>query len=438
MPFGLMPQTSIAIYTPRRPIARISSQYLLRVAWNSRFKTMTERADTSRTLAQGLIIAFVLSFGPAVSNSFARFGYALVLPAMRADLNLAYAQAGWLNTANAIGYLAGALLTRAWVVQVGNRTLFLVGMLVTSLAVLATGLSSDITLLSLARFAGGLGGAAVFICGGALSANVMPDRPQLATTTIAIYFAGGGIGLMVCGVSVPWLLEHSGTAAWPTAWIGMGMVAVCMTLATIWAASRIDEPAHALGDARAPVSALARAGLAYLCFGLGYIGYMTFVIAWVREQAGSTTTVMFIWTLLGFTTLLAPTLWRGPMERWPGGWPMAASMLLLAFAAALPLWLPGMLALSISAACFGAAMFSIPAAIQSLVKKGLPKPAWGSAMAVFTVVFAAGQIVGPVATGWLADRFGSLRPGLAISAAILFAGAFIASRQREVRAQLKP
>jgi predicted MFS family arabinose efflux permease len=126
------------------------------------------------------------------------------------------------------------------------------------------------------------------------------------------------------------------------------------------------------------------------------------------------------------------------MERWPGGWPMAASMLLLAFAAALPLWLPGMLALSISAACFGAAMFSIPAAIQSLVKKGLPKPAWGSAMAVFTVVFAAGQIVGPVATGWLADRFGSLRPGLAISAAILFAGAFIASRQREVRAQLKP
>lgn len=392
------------------------------------------RSQPPRTLAFGLLVAFVLSFGPAVSNSFARFAYALVLPAMRDDLAMGYAQAGWLNTANAIGYLAGALLTRAYVVTLGNRRLFLVGMLITSLGVLATGLSADVTLLTLARFVGGLGGAAVFICGGTLSANVMPDRPHMATTTIAVYFAGGGIGLMLCGVSVPWLLDHSGAGAWRLAWLAMGSVALAMTAATVWAASRIDEPALAQGNARAPVGALTLAGTAYLCFGLGYIGYMTFVIAWVRDQAGSTATVMLIWTLLGFTTLVAPAIWRGPLERWPGGRPLAASMALLGFAAALPLWIPGLLALSLSAACFGAAMFSIPAAIQSLVKKGLPKPAWGSAMAVFTVVFAGGQIVGPVATGWLADRFGSLRPGLGISAAILLTGALIALRQREVRA----
>jgi predicted MFS family arabinose efflux permease len=54
-------------------------------------------------------VVAALSLGPAVSNSFARFAYALMLPAMRADLGLNYSQAGALNTANAIGYLGGAL-----------------------------------------------------------------------------------------------------------------------------------------------------------------------------------------------------------------------------------------------------------------------------------------------------------------------------------------
>ena len=46
---------------------------------------------------RGLLIAFLLSFGPTVSNSFARFAYALVLPAMRTDLALDWSSAGWLN-----------------------------------------------------------------------------------------------------------------------------------------------------------------------------------------------------------------------------------------------------------------------------------------------------------------------------------------------------
>lgn len=52
-----------------------------------------------------------LSLAPAVANSFARFAYALLLPAMRTELGLSYSQAGLLNTANAIGYLVGALPT---------------------------------------------------------------------------------------------------------------------------------------------------------------------------------------------------------------------------------------------------------------------------------------------------------------------------------------
>ena len=88
-------------------------------------------------MARGFLIAVLLSFGPTVSNSFARFAYALVLPAMRDDLQLNYSQAGWLNTANAIGYLAGAILTWALVRKTGNRLLFNAGMVLTAVSLLA-------------------------------------------------------------------------------------------------------------------------------------------------------------------------------------------------------------------------------------------------------------------------------------------------------------
>ncbi len=381
-------------------------------------------------MIRGFFLAFLLSFGPAVSNSFARFAYALVLPAMRDDLSLSYSQAGWLNTTNALGYLLGAILTRLLVGRWGNRALFCGGMVVTALGIFATGLTRDPDLLALCRVVAGLGGAATFVCGGALSGNVFPDRPGLGTTTIAVYFAGGGIGLVIGGVMVPLQLESGGNAAWPMTWQAMGLISGGMAAAAGWAAVRIAEPGSP-GAAAAPVGPFVPELVAYLLFGLGYIGYMTFVVAWMRESGAPAAMVVPVWTVLGVATILAPALWRRPLEHWSAGRPMAAVMAVLAVGAWLPLAGTGYPIMIASAALFGVAMFSVPSAVSSLIKRSLPKPAWGSAMAAFTAVFAAGQTVGPVAAGWLADRSGSLRPGLTASVAALALGALIALLQRD-------
>ena len=384
-------------------------------------------------MTRGLLIAFLLSFGPTVSNSFARFAYALVLPSMRADLALDWSSAGWLNTANAIGYLGGALLARMLVRRTGNRVLFAAGMLITAIGLTATGLVRDVSVLTLARALSGVGGAMVFICGGALSGNVFPGQPARATTTIAIFFAGGGIGLMLCGVAVPLLLAAWGDAAWPLAWQAMGAASFVMAAASVWAAWRIEEPGAAPGSAEWRLAPFLPQFLAYIGFGLGYIGYMTFVIAWMRVNGASTGMVIAVWTVLGAATLAAPAVWAGPCERWRGGRPLAAVMAVLSVGAMLPMASLHPAALLASAALFGVAMFSAPSAVGSLIKHLLPKPAWGSAMATFTVAFAASQIVGPGATGWVADRFGSLRPGLTASAAVLVLGALLALAQRDPR-----
>ena len=56
-----------------------------------------------------ILIGLVL--GVTVTNGFARFTYGLMLPAMQAEMNWNYMQAGWLGTINALGYIVGAVFT---------------------------------------------------------------------------------------------------------------------------------------------------------------------------------------------------------------------------------------------------------------------------------------------------------------------------------------
>jgi MFS family permease len=384
-------------------------------------------------MLRGFLIAVLLSFGPTVSNSFARFAYALVLPAMRNDLQLTYSQAGWLNTANAIGYLAGAVLTWTLVRTTGNRILFGVGMVVTAAALLATGLTHDLALLSIARIVAGVGGAMIFISGGALAGNIFPGRPELATMSVLLYFAGAGFGLMLSAIGIPLMLEAGGDAAWPATWLAMGWASVAMTVGTVWAASRIAEPQSALGSADWRLAEFRPQFAAYICFGVGYIAYLTFVIALMREHGSSTAEVMAMWFVFGLATLVAPAVWTRPCAGWSGGLPLAAVMTVLATGAILPVFSVTAPVMLVSAALFGIAAFSAPSAMSAFIRKALPKPAWGSALAFFTIAFAVSQIAGPVLTGWVADQVGSLRPGLAVSAAVLMLGAPIALAQRDLQ-----
>ncbi len=379
----------------------------------------------------------MLSLGVTVSNSFARFAYALVLPAMRSELHWNYVQSGWLNTANAIGYLIGAILTRLVIRHTGNRRLFIGGVLLTALCVLATGFTRDIFWLGFWRMASGVTGAATFISGGALSANVAPGPPRLASTTTAIYFAGGGIGFILCGATIPLLLDAAGPSTWPQAWIWMGVAGLVAFALCAWAAGQVDEPnvetpgAASNADADG-VKHLRHALIAYALFGLGYIAYMTFVIAWIRDHGGGTGQVIAVWCSFGVASLLGPWLWRRPLQTWQPARMMSAAIATLAVGALLPLVHAGSASLFVSAVMCGSAMWNIPGSVTNLAKRALPKDAWGSAVATFTIVFSTGQILGPVATGWLADLFGSLRVGLAPAVIVLAAGALIARMQRDV------
>lgn len=401
-------------------VPRKSSGYLRALDW------------IMRNFGHRFWIVAALSLGPAVSNSFARFAYALLLPAMRADLGLNYSQAGGLNTANALGYLAGAVIAARYLSRVGNGRLFRVGMVATVIAIIGSGLTGEFIPQLCWRTVAGVGGALVFICGAVLASNVFPDRPELSSSAIAVYFGGAGAGIALSGIVIPGLLQVEGDDAWRIAWLAIGGVSALFAALGIWAARQIEEPSSGSRRSAWPIAKFRVVLGSYFLVGVGYIAYMTFVVAWMRSHGASSSDVALTWGTLGAATMIAPTAWRVPRGRWQAATNLALASAVIAVGAGIPLYSTSLPAMILSALFFGGAMFTAPASVTDLVKKSLPKAAWGSAVAVFTVVFAVGQAIGPLLSGWLADATHSLYAGLAGSVAILLAASAIAMFQPEI------
>lgn len=391
-------------------------------------------ATDDEDIARRWRVLVALALAVAVSNGFARFAYGLILPAMRTDLSWSYAEAGWINTANALGYLAGSLLSLALLRRMAAERLFAAGMVGTGASLLLSGFTSDFTLLTLCRIAAGIAGAPTLIAGGALAAQLFRGDAKRAPLAIGVYFGGGGLGMVLSGAALPALFAAEGPSAWPLAWIGLGVASLLFAVPTLaaarwpgWAAS---APARGPGTARPPIRAMLPELAGYTLFGVGYVVYITFAVAWMQELGASPFLVAATWIVVGIGIILSPFAWRGVLERSTGGLALALTTGATGAGTLLAVLWAGPAGLLASAAVFGLSVFMAPGAVTAFSRRNLAPEAVPGAVALFTALFAAGQIVGPVAAGMLSDHTGSVRDGLLAAGLILAAGGAVALLQR--------
>jgi MFS family permease len=398
-------------------------------------------------LAAVLWAALALSLAAAVSLGLARFAYALLLPPMRADLGWSYTTAGAMNTVNAAGYLLGALAMPPLLRRFDARALLLAGgALAAGVLALHAAVRADALLLVL-RLASGVASAASFVAGGLLAARLaqIPAAAGRGGLVLGLYYGGVGLGIVAAALGLPPLLADvpGGPGAevlpgWAAGWLLLGALAA-VALALTWrgtarAAALLAAPPAAAGAAGpAPLRPLGFALAGYACFGLGYIGYMTFIVSLLRERGLAEGLVTAFFALLGLGVVASSFLWAALLQRHRGGRPMATLNALLAAATVLPVLSVHPVAVFVSGALFGGVFLSVVASTTALVRHNLPPVAWARGIAAFTIVFAAGQIVGPSLTGAIADGTGGaagLALGLACSAGVLALGAVLAAAQR--------
>lgn len=374
-----------------------------------------------------------LTLGVCVTNGFARFAYGLLLPAMRSELGWSYAQAGWLNTANAMGYVVGAILTLILLRRVSPASLFAAGVWTTAITLFATGLNETLIAQSVWRFLTGITGAMSFASGGALAAALFKGIARLNALSIAIYFGvGGGMGIVLAGATLPVILAVYGPSTWAWGWIAIGIISFAFTPASLWSARQLRPPPSGEAPAHAPVPLRRMLGelAGYAGFGAGYIVYLTFIAAWMTAQNKGAFFIASIWMIVGLGICASPFLWRGIFARFSNGVPLAMILTCIAAGSSLPVIWEASYAPVVSAVVFGLSVFMAPGAITNFARRNLPQSSWGQAISIFTVVFAISQTLGPVGAGLIGDLTGDIGDSLLAASGVLLLGAFFAILQR--------
>ncbi|MBA4211941.1 MAG: MFS transporter [Polaromonas sp.] len=399
------------------------------------------RPDNAADPTPYIRLALALSLGAAVSLGITRFAYGLLLPPMREDLGWSYTLAGAMNTFNAVGYLIGAMATPWLMRRLSPMSLLVAGSLGASLFMALSGFFTAAAPLLAQRLLAGVASALVFIAGGLLAARLGARQPKRSGFLLGIYYGGTGLGIVISALGVPPVLAAAAQQphGWAWAWWALALVCLLATALMAWPARVLaSQPPPAASTVAGPARVFrvrdfgfALAG--YGGFGVGYIGYMTFVIALLREQGSSSAAITTFYALLGLAVIASSRIWAGLLDRHRSGQALARLNALLGLAAIVPALTSSPLWVIASGLLFGGVFLSVVASTTALVRHNLPPAQWAAGISAFTIVFAAGQIVGPTVVGFIADGSSGaqgLREGLVFSAVALWIGAALALRQR--------
>ena len=377
-------------------------------------------------------LILILSLAPVIGLGVGRFAYSLVLPDMRDTLSWSYSVAGFMNTVNAAGYLAGALIAARLIRRFGLSASIRWGTLACVLSLALSAISGNLVVLSFARLLVGIGAALAFVASAALAARIAQSHPARASFLLSLFYAGPGFGILTSGLIAPFMLKVFGPGSWWIVWWAMTLLTaaliVPLLVAPIDSESSVDDTA----PARFPIRPVLIYLTGYFLFGAGYIAYMTFMIAYIREAGGGAAAQSAFWCLIGLSAFVTPWVWQRLLARDNGGLSTAIILGVNTVGAALPLFGHSVLLLTVSALVFGVSFFAIVGSTTAFVRFNSTPSAWPKGIAAMTIAFGIGQTLGPTVVGAITDVFGNLSYALNASALMLALGAVAAAFQRRL------
>jgi len=381
--------------------------------------------------------------GIALNVGLARFTYGVMLPALRVDLGLDYLASGSLNTIHLGGYLIGTLAAPMWGRRVGMRDLAVQSHLLVAFgaglcAVAPSTSALGVLILGAGRLVTGLGaGVGIVAILVTVFAAVSAARRPLVS---AIAWSGMGGAVIVSAMAVPWLLTPQ--LGWRSAFAASAAVALGMAIYPAWnsvlfAAREVETK---VAPARFAVGELVTGrwiflNAAYLMFGAGYIAFATFAGTRLTAAQASTITVITTWTLFGFAAIAGaaftvPILGSPPLQVFALIVALTAGAIgaLIASAAAAS-------AIPMGALLVGLGLAATPTIVTSHVRNRCSAEDYPRTFSFASAALGIGQVIGPVAAGALADRFGTAAVPLFAASAYGLAALFAIADTIGVRAR---
>jgi len=356
---------------------------------------------------------------------FGRFAYPMLLPSMRESLQFSYIEMGLLSGGILAGYLLFSLIGGILVTRFGSKRVVVASLFFGAFSMFLVGrLSEFIPLLFLTFIVGSSGG------GVHISMTTLPmawfEKDKLGSP-LGIVTGGGGIGIIITGLLLPYLLSAMGTGAWRACWLILALltfvVGFISAILLKEKPSHTDLPSLQTNQRTAPSSArpqgssltLSAIFLVYFIFGFAYNLYVTYYVAFLVEEVHLTDRVAgAIWSIFGWMCVVSGWIWGFLSDRMGRRETLLWNNGLISLSVLIPLLFHQAFLLGVSAFLFGGTFFGMVTVIAACVgDQGMEKRA--ALYGWVTLIHGIGQFLGTLVGGYLRDLTGSFQLTLLVS-----------------------
>jgi predicted MFS family arabinose efflux permease len=373
----------------------------------------------------GFAAVVLVALAAAVAQSFGRFTFGVVLPAVSSDLSLSNTVAGTLATVNVSAYLVGTLLVASVAGRLRMLTVLRLGICLSVAGLALASISRGVPSLAVGLFVMGFGGAFTWIPAPLVAAAAL--APERRSTAVGMLASGMGVGVVFSGQLTGFVRSTWGDDSWRTVYAVQTAIGLAV-VAGVWLLLRHqhDRPSTRSGiggfDVLRRMPGWIPFTVAYTAFGFMYLLVLAFLTTkleddngWTGSQASLAFTFLGVAMIFGGPTFVAIARRTGPRPALVvafGAWMVTTAVLL-------PGWtVPSMLA----AAGTGLLFTAMPTLLTVYVVNNTSAEDYGPAFAAGTFAFGVAQMISPQLGGAVADLADSFTPVFVMSIGLAAVG----------------
>jgi MFS family permease len=356
---------------------------------------------------------------------FGRFAYPMLLPNMRGSLAFNYSEMGFLSGAIMLGYLLFSLIGGMLATRFGPKRIVIPSLLCGALSMFFISRLSGFSPLLFFSFAMGAGAA-----GSHISITTLPmawfEERRLGRA-VGVVTGGTGLGIIVTGLLLPYLLFQLGKEAWRQCWFLLALITFSVAVIG-WILLREKPnqiafltPSHD-GDEKSLLSkrksgqlTLKAIFIIYFIFGFSYNIYATYFVAYMIEEIRLTAkTAGDIWAIFGWMCMGSGLIWGFLSDRMGRRRALLWNSGIISLSVLLPLLLYDPFIMGFSAFLFGGTFLGTVAVVAASVGDQVGEKR-ASVYGLVTLIHGIGQFLGTISGGYLRDLTGSFQFTLIVS-----------------------
>ncbi|WP_134703667.1 MFS transporter [Ammoniphilus sp. YIM 78166] len=389
-------------------------------------------------------ILFLATLNLLACLGFGRFSLGAIIPFMKEGLQLNYSQTGLIASSVFLGYLASALTVGYAVMRFTAKKVILASLFVTILGMVGSGLAEGFWSAYFSCLIIGIGAGGGNVTSLGLVGKWFSQRYR--GMALGVVNAGSGIGMVISGIFVPYLMMNDPSEGWRTSWFLLaGAVMIFWLLNLIYMKNEPGEigiepygqekqPAKPAASTQGATTSektqtiyrnklLWMVGFIYLTWGFSYLAFSTFFVDYLIQDNGlSERSAGQLFAVAGFASILSGFIWGSISDRMGR---MAAlfliyssqSILLIAFTMTHQ---PAILL--VETILYAVTLWGVPTVMVAAVGDLIHPVKVPVAIGFITLLFGVGQFVSPVVTGALVDLTGSYLSAFLLSAFVCFLG----------------